>query len=725
MYIPVIPVSGIGGLRFLEETEEAQLDALKADAEVSREVEYFKENIASATSTDALLADRRLLEVALTAYGLESEIDNTAFIKQVLDEGTENDSAMANRLNDRRWTEFAKAFGYGNVNSGGRASPFEAAVELSFRGDGAADKFENALSAADLATFRANIGAITTVDELLADSVTLNVALQAYGLERGVYTDDHFRQLLTEGSTGAYANGLEPTAWKSFAKAFTGLADGETPEIFSKFEMLVAREFERRGASPLASQDDADADPNRVSSFDFDAFAVAVNSAPDAATALADDTVLEVTLAAFNLNDDGVSASDARAILTAAAAGDFTLANAQFSEDWTRAAEALAAAFEGGVHQAVTGAQYNIELNIAADDLEALDYLLPAVDPLPSVDADELAYFREKIGEIENAAGLVADQRVLDVALTAFGLENEGYSTSFIQSFLEEDPTDPSALVNLTSDQRLIDFISAFNPSPDDPGSDSDVWRYELEDKLTALGAPQEDIEYLQRNWNLIDESLDLALDPKLLDIVVSAFELPKDTYTSGFVISMLISDPSDPNSLPNVLGDQRWVEFAEFFGAASGEGKVGEADFQTEVVDLYHQKLYETQVGTVDQSLRIALNFTRQIAEIAAKPDVATAGWLEIMGDQPLRTVMDGALGLPNEFVQLDLSAQQEVYEARSQALFGGTDPSVFLDPANLTRVLDLYLGRSTFDTGSSAPAYLTLLNQSVSFSQSINQTA
>lgn len=724
MYIPAIPVSGIGGLRFLEETEEAQLDALKADAEVSREVEYFKENIASATSSDALLADRRLLEVALTAYGLESEIDKTAFIKRVLDEGTESDTAMANRLNDTRWTAFADAFGYGNSSAGGRISPFQAAVELAFRGDSPADPFENAISDANLATFRANIGSITTIDDLLADSVTLDVALEAYGLERGFYTDDHFRQLLTEGSTGAHANGLDPVAWKSFAKAFSGLGDGETPEVYSKFEMLVAREFERRGASPLASQDNADLDANTISSFEFDEFARSVSAAPDAATVLADDNALEVTLAAFNLNDDGVSDADARAILIAAANGDFTLASAQFSADWTRAAEAMAEAFEGGLHQAVTGAQYNIELNIAADDLEALDYLRPAQDPLPTVDATELDYFRQSIGDVESAAALVADARLLDVALTAFGLENDGQSTSFIQSVLEEDPTDPSAFVNLTSDQRWIDFISAFNPAPETSDAQADVWRYELEDKLTALGAPQEDVEYLRRNWNVVDESLDLVLDPKLMEIVVSAFGLPKDTFTNGFVLSMLISDPSDPRSLPNTLGDQRWVDFSEFFGSVNGRGNVADDDFQTDVVDRYHQQLYETQVGAVDQSLRIALNFTRQIADISSQANVSTSGWLQIMADQPLRTVMDGAFGLPAEFAQLDLTEQQRVYEVRSQAVFGGSDPSVFQDPANVAKALELYLGRSAFSTSASSPAYLTLISQTVSFQQSINQT-
>lgn len=723
MYVPVIPITGLGGLRFLEETEETQLNALTSDAEVSRATEYFKQNIASATSSDALLADRRLLEVALTAYGLESEIGKTAFIKRVLDEGTENEDSMANRLNDQRWTAFAKAFGYGNASSGGRVSSFQAAIELRFRDDGEADPYENAISAADLATFRANIDSINSIEDLLADPVVLDVAMKAYGLERGFYTDDHFRTLLTEGSTGAYANGLKPLTWKSFAKAFKGLGDGQPAQTYADFEMRIAREFERRGKSPISSQADANLDPARVSQAEFNAFALAVSAAPDAATALANDDVLKVTRAAFNIADD-VSDADARAILTAAAAGDMSLASAQLSTDWTLAAEALQAAFQGGVKQFVGGPQYNIELNLAADELEALDYLLPEPEPLPEVDAAELEYFRSKIGDIEDAASLVADARVLDVALRAFGLENEGRSASFIQRILEEDPADPTAYVNIATDQRWVDFIQAFQGPAAGESAQPDVWRFELEEKLIALGAPEEDLAYLRSNWNLIDESLDLMLDPKLLDIVVSAFGLPKDAYTSGFVLNMLIADPSNPRSLPRVLGDERWVEFAEFFGASRGEGNVGRDNFQSDLINRYHRQLFETQVGTVDQSLRIALNFTRQIANIANSSNVAASGWLQIMGDQPMRTVLDGAFGLPSQFAQLDFEAQQRVYEARSASLFGGSDPSVFLDPANVTKALDLYLGRSAFASSNTTPGYLTLIGQSVTLARSINQT-
>lgn len=114
-YIPAIPLSGFAGWQFLTRTEETQRTAFTSGAQITREVAYFKENIGSADTVEKLLADRTLLSVALGAFGLGDEIDKTAWIRKVLEEGTENETAFANRLNDTRWQDFAAELGYGNT----------------------------------------------------------------------------------------------------------------------------------------------------------------------------------------------------------------------------------------------------------------------------------------------------------------------------------------------------------------------------------------------------------------------------------------------------------------------------------------------------------------------------------------------------------------------------------------------------------------------------------
>ena len=82
------PLAGIAGWRFLERTQAAQQAAFDKSPEIARDIAYFAEKIGGDHhAPPTWLADRRLLKVALGAFGMESEIDKKAFIRKVLEEG--------------------------------------------------------------------------------------------------------------------------------------------------------------------------------------------------------------------------------------------------------------------------------------------------------------------------------------------------------------------------------------------------------------------------------------------------------------------------------------------------------------------------------------------------------------------------------------------------------------------------------------------------------------
>lgn len=113
-YQPVVPTGGIQGWNFLNRTREVQQAAFENSAEIVRKVEYFEENISKISSAEELINDRRLLEVALGAFGLDEDINNKYFLQKVLEDGTLESDALANRLSDKRYLEFSKAFGFGD-----------------------------------------------------------------------------------------------------------------------------------------------------------------------------------------------------------------------------------------------------------------------------------------------------------------------------------------------------------------------------------------------------------------------------------------------------------------------------------------------------------------------------------------------------------------------------------------------------------------------------------
>lgn len=113
MFQPVIPATGLVGWRFLQNTYDAQFDAFTKSSQLQRDTDYFREKIGSITNAEEFVADRRLMTVALGAFGLEEDINNRFFIQKVLQEGTTSDDALANRFADTRYREISEAFGFG------------------------------------------------------------------------------------------------------------------------------------------------------------------------------------------------------------------------------------------------------------------------------------------------------------------------------------------------------------------------------------------------------------------------------------------------------------------------------------------------------------------------------------------------------------------------------------------------------------------------------------
>ncbi|UWQ91322.1 DUF1217 domain-containing protein [Rhodobacteraceae bacterium M382] len=110
---PIIPAGGIQGWRFLQQTYDRQFSSFSKDPVLKRDAEYFAENIGAIQSAEDLVSDRRLLRVALGAFGLEDDINNRYFVQKILSDGTSAEDALANRLADERYKDFSDAFGFG------------------------------------------------------------------------------------------------------------------------------------------------------------------------------------------------------------------------------------------------------------------------------------------------------------------------------------------------------------------------------------------------------------------------------------------------------------------------------------------------------------------------------------------------------------------------------------------------------------------------------------
>ncbi|MDB2407743.1 DUF1217 domain-containing protein [Jannaschia sp.] len=111
---PFVPTGGLAGWRFLQSTLDSQKEAFDKSSVLQRDLDYFAENIGEVTTAAELVSDFRLLSVALGAFGLQDDINAKFLIRTVLEEGSIETDALANKLSDQRYRDFTKAFGFGD-----------------------------------------------------------------------------------------------------------------------------------------------------------------------------------------------------------------------------------------------------------------------------------------------------------------------------------------------------------------------------------------------------------------------------------------------------------------------------------------------------------------------------------------------------------------------------------------------------------------------------------
>ncbi|MBE0455475.1 DUF1217 domain-containing protein [Roseovarius autotrophicus] len=188
------------------------------------------------------------------------------------------------------------------------------------------------------------------------------------------------------------------------------------------------------------------------------------------------------------------------------------------------------------------------------------------------------------------------------------------------------------------------------------------------------------DTEYFEQNIAAVQTVEDLVSDRRLLRVALGAFGLQDDIDSRAFIGAILKQGTEAPDALANRLADDRYRRFSDAFGfSGSAPPRTGEEGFAASILDKFRRREFETAVGLQDESLRLALNAERELAELALDEGSDNALWFRILGTPPLRRVFEVALGLPRGFGQLDIDRQLEEFKSRSGRQFGAASPKDF----------------------------------------------
>ena len=222
----------------------------------------------------------------------------------------------------------------------------------------------------------------------------------------------------------------------------------------------------------------------------------------------------------------------------------------------------------------------------------------------------------------------------------------------------------------------------------------------------------ERDVAYFEEKIGGITSAADLVADRRLLKVALGAFGLDGEIDKKAFIRKVLEEGTTDPKALASRLTDKSFAKLSDAFGFGAADGPYTDgAGFAAKIIDAYKARAFEAAVGDADDDMRLAMNFRREIADLAAQGEDG-ASWYTMLGSKPLRQVFETAFGLPAAFSQVDIDRQRDVLADKTDALLGGDTLAVFRDPAAVEKVIERFLARAQIKAGASrsSPASMAL---------------
>ncbi len=211
------------------------------------------------------------------------------------------------------------------------------------------------------------------------------------------------------------------------------------------------------------------------------------------------------------------------------------------------------------------------------------------------------------------------------------------------------------------------------------------------------------EIDYFRENIGSIETPQALVSDRRLLSVALGAYGLGDEIDKRAFVRKILDEGVSDRQSFANRLGNTAYIEFTKMFSFADG-GFSPTPERVEKIVDNFLISSFEEAVGEVDGSMRLALNFKREMASLANQGLTETTGWLRALGSRPIRAVLEGAFNLPAAFSQIGIDQQVGVLIDKSSQIFGGASIDIFSNPEILGEAIKRFQLREQINNGPSA---------------------
>lgn len=656
------------------------LTRVEQQQDVAREAAYYKAHIGNVKSVDDFMKDYRLYHYATKAYGLEDMAYVKAFMKKVLESDLSDANSFVNKLVDKRYREFAAAFSFN-----GSATPVAQSENQTDEMIGlytATRKSQVDALAGDSNYYSAEIGNISSADQLLNNDRLRNYVYSAYGIDQSKWSRDTISQVLRSDPSdpNSYVN-------TTFASQLSGL-----------------------NADLAQARSDVTAANSRIADY------TAQLSQPGANV-----TQLNVQILVEKHHLESYASSISSLSEQIGTIGGFVdLAGAfEFSSDGS---------LPSGV-SAQTAANVTITKR-KFDDSKSAVY--SAASPLN--EAFAIRQFRTAILKINSVQAFVSTPGVYEFALGAVGLEPANVSPATVKAVLESDINDPKSYVYTLKDNRYLELARAFNfdakgnlTTPLVAQDSAEVLQIAKDYVIGAVksastATPQQqaavraqatkDASEYQQAIAGIDSVSDLLANRPMVDFILLAKGLDPRKVSTEFLKKIFSSDLNDPKSFANTESDPRFAEIVASFNFDS-KGNVArlpmmgpqKRDQFRETQANYVEQSLEQQQGDANPGVRLALYFQRKAGDITSAYD--------ILADKALSEVFRTTFDLPDSMAAMPID-QQAKFVDRFMKI---KDLS---DPAKVTKLLSrfsaMYDIRNSQSTGQGQSPLLNLFQGSSS---------
>jgi len=724
------------------------LERAAADPIISREQQYYRDNIGSITSIDEFLADDRIYAYAMKAHGLEDMAYAKAFIRKVLESDLTDTSSFANLLTDTKYKALAAAYDFGGTVT-------SEIIQTTSQIDSLIGTYERTIENNDAILrqetnyFTAVASTFTEVDDLFKDTRARDYVFSTFGIDPDTFDYATIKSVITSNvaDPDSYVNAVLAPQVNDWLILIDGLnaqlADpASTPAQKEKYNYLITQYSK--------AVEKADSYFNLAASFNFNADGTLddgvepmnaaqlklvtesyVLSQPRLTTtgALLNKQYYEETISTITSLDDLLNDTRLSKMMLTAYGVPLTTSRADVKwaleqdtsdpsgEIYTKSPEiiALAKAFNFESDGSITPGQ----------DIQDADQLFMTTamyidrynDADEEADAAAVAKYKLYIGLTSSLDDFLSREpaavTIRNFALKAFNISPDEVSIFKLKQVFTSDPYDPESYVNKMKDDRFVQLAKAFNFAED--GSISAPRYAQSESEITRIGtayysavtrldkseatkqAAEDVVSYYRTQLQTLETVDDILSDARLTDVLLKAEGIDPDDMTVETLRAILTSDLDDPESFANLQNNVSFRKLAGSFNfdangviQSTASKSVQNERGLVETQHLYLTQTVEQTAGDESVGARLALYFERMAPTLTST--------YEILGDDALAQFIRTTFSIPEETASADIDAQKAMIERF-------LDIDDLLDPEKVDTLVRRFLALYDVENGIQDP--------------------